>query len=90
MDHQALTQQLVAIARPAGKVIMDVYNDMPEAEIKSDGSPVTAADKAAEKIILAGLADCAPDIPVVSEESEESHRMNAPDRFFLVDPLDGT
>lgn len=90
MDHQALTQQLVAIARPAGMAIMDVYNTAPEAEFKADGSPVTAADKAAEKIILAGLADCAPDIPVVSEESEDSHRMNAPERFFLVDPLDGT
>jgi 3'(2'), 5'-bisphosphate nucleotidase len=90
MDHQALTEQLVAIARPAGNAIMDVYSKMPEAHVKLDGSPVTEADRAAEKIILAGLADCAPDIPVVSEESEESHRMQAPERFFLVDPLDGT
>ncbi len=90
MNHTALTEQLVAIALPAGEAIMDVYNKTPEAELKSDGSPVTEADKAAEKIILAGLQQCAPDIPVVSEENEESHRMNAPERFFLVDPLDGT
>lgn len=90
MNHTALTEQLVAIALPAGKAIMDIYSQPPEAELKSDGSPVTEADKAAEKIILAGLQQCAPDIPIVSEESEESHRMRAPERFFLVDPLDGT
>ena len=90
MDHQALTEQLVAIARPAGTAIMQVYDKMPKAEFKSDGSPVTEADRAAERIILDGLADCAPDIPVVSEENQESHRMKAPERFFLVDPLDGT
>ena len=90
MDHKALTEQLAAIARPAGRAIMDVYNKPPDTQFKSDGSPVTEADRAAEAIILAGLADCAPDIPVVSEESEESHGLRAPERFFLVDPLDGT
>ena len=55
-----------------------------------DGSPVTAADRAAEKIILEALAKKAPQIAVVSEENERSHGLAAPDRFFLVDPLDGT
>ncbi|MEX3009781.1 3'(2'),5'-bisphosphate nucleotidase CysQ [Hoeflea sp. TYP-13] len=90
MNYTALTKQLARIALAAGDAVMRVYNEPPEAKIKSDGSPVTKADKAAEEIILAGLRICAPDIPIVSEESEESHRLKAPARFFLVDPLDGT
>ena len=89
-NQQTLTDRLAEIALAAGDAIMQVYNDMPEAEFKTDGTPVTAADKAAEAIILAGLGQHAPDIAVVSEESEESHRLEAPQRFFLVDPLDGT
>ena len=89
-NERALTERLAEIALSAGEAIMHVYNDMPEAEFKTDGTPVTAADKAAEAIILAGLKRLAPEITVISEESEDSHRLNAPDRFFLVDPLDGT
>ena len=69
---------------------MAVYNKSFGHEIKDDGSPVTEADKAAEVIILAGLNKHAPDIPVISEENPDSHLVPAPDRFFLVDPLDGT
>ncbi len=58
---------------------------------KGDGSPVTVADEQAEKLILEGLARIAPDIPVVAEESVAAGRFPpASDRFFLVDPLDGT
>ena len=69
---------------------MAVYNKSFGHEIKDDGSPVTEADRAAEVIILAGLNRHAPDIPVISEENPDSHLVPAPDRFFLVDPLDGT
>ena len=69
---------------------MAVYNEGFEHDLKSDGSPVTKADKAAEKIILDGLERHAPDIAVVSEENPSSHALQAPDIFFLVDPLDGT
>ncbi|MEM6462494.1 MAG: 3'(2'),5'-bisphosphate nucleotidase CysQ [Pseudomonadota bacterium] len=89
-DLRALLQDMVQLAGPAGAAIMSVYQSPAEAEIKSDGSPVTEADRAAEAIILAGLRDLAPDIPVVSEEAHDSHKMEAPERFFLVDPLDGT
>jgi 3'(2'), 5'-bisphosphate nucleotidase len=58
---------------------------------KADRSPVTAADEASEKIILDGLSQLLPDVPVVSEEAAV---LPAPatlgERFFLVDPLDGT
>jgi 3'(2'), 5'-bisphosphate nucleotidase len=61
---------------------------------KADGSPVTAADEAAEAVIIEGLASLAPGIPVVSEESAADanpvQRLGANDSYFLVDPLDGT
>ncbi|GGB39207.1 3'(2'),5'-bisphosphate nucleotidase CysQ [Sphingomonas metalli] len=60
-------------------------------EIKADESPVTAADRAAEAILLAALARLAPGIPVVAEEEASAGRVPEVDaRFFLVDPLDGT
>jgi 3'(2'), 5'-bisphosphate nucleotidase len=58
---------------------------------KADGSPVTAADEAAEAAIRDGLARFAPDYPVVSEEADERDRPAVTGgRLILVDPLDGT
>ena len=58
---------------------------------KDDQSPVTAADEAAEQVILEGLAAELPDLAVVSEESAGTWRDRRPDGdFVLVDPLDGT
>ena len=57
---------------------------------KADRSPVTAADEASEKIILDGLSRLLPDAPVVSEESPLPAPATLGERFFLVDPLDGT
>src|SRR5437016_13131119 len=60
-------------------------------ERKADQSPVTAADRQSEEIILAGLARVAPGVPVIAEEEVAAGRI--PDisgAFFLVDPLDGT
>lgn len=90
MDTEALLGELAPVARVAGAAIMAVYGQDPEATLKTDGSPVTVADKAAEALILPALREIAGDIPVVSEENAESHKLKAPDRFFLVDPLDGT
>ena len=69
---------------------MEVYAQGPSAEYKDDGSPVTIADQAAEKVILEVLTEVSPEIPVISEENSTSHSITPPDRFFLVDPLDGT
>ena len=74
----------------AGKKIMDVYNKGPEKDLKSDGSPVTNADRDAEQIILTALKKVAPEILIVSEENALSHARVAEKKFFLVDPLDGT
>ena len=56
---------------------------------KSDDSPVTAADEAADRVIAAGLAEAFPDVLCVTEEQAQSHELKA-DTFFIVDPLDGT
>lgn len=89
---QQLLERLPALARQAGTAIMAVYATDFSVRGKGDASPVTAADEQAEAIILAGLADLAPGIPVVAEESVAAGRI--PDvsagRFWLVDPLDGT
>jgi 3'(2'),5'-bisphosphate nucleotidase len=84
-------QHLIALAEAAGRAIMDIYATDFTTKTKGDQSPVTAADEAAEKIILEGLARLHPEIPVISEEAAAQGRIPAvADHFFLVDPLDGT
>ena len=75
----------------AGAEIMRIYATDFAVAAKGDASPVTEADQRAEAIILAGLREIAPDIPVVAEEEAAAGRIPAIDgKFFLVDPLDGT
>ena len=74
----------------AGERIMDIYKTSINEELKSDGSPVTEADKDAEEIILTALKKVAPEILIISEENAISHEKAAEKRFFLIDPLDGT
>ena len=90
MSLNELAKLLEPVALKAGAKIMEIYSSDPEVDLKRDGSPVTEADLAAEKIILTALAKIAPDIPVISEENSTSHSLDAPKTFFLVDPLDGT
>lgn len=90
MNYSNLIASLEPAVISAGAVIMEIYERADGHDIKDDGSPVTEADKAAEKILLEALGKFAPEIPVVSEENPESHKLPAPDTFFLVDPLDGT
>ena len=92
----ALLQSLIYSAQRAGGAIMAVYASDFAVRDKADASPVTVADEAAEKIILADLAAIAPAVPVVAEESVAAGRVPAGfettrvESFFLVDPLDGT
>lgn len=90
LDLAQLAPSLADIARNAGAEIIEIYKTCPPASHKTDGSPVTRADREAERIVLAGLAKAAPNIPVVSEENAESHHLSPPSLYFLVDPLDGT
>jgi len=86
-----LLPELIRVAEEAGRETMRFYG-APEAVWKADGSPVTAADKAAEDVILPALRALTPDIPVISEE--EAAAGVSPEvtgsSFWLVDPLDGT
>jgi 3'(2'), 5'-bisphosphate nucleotidase len=81
------------IAYKAGAAIMEIYGEEDfTVEIKDDQSPLTAADKAAHEVIVAGLLKHFPDVPILSEEGANipySERKNW-QRFWLVDPLDGT
>ena len=88
--YMMLAERLVQPVRDAGKEIMQIHAAGVVADTKADGSPVTMADEAAEASLLHALREMAPDIAVISEENAESHRLAPPDRFFLVDPLDGT
>jgi 3'(2'), 5'-bisphosphate nucleotidase len=84
-------QSLIELAIKAGDAIMAVYATDFSATQKSDLSPVTEADEAAEKIILKGLAAISPEVPVISEEAAAAGNIpEVADTFFLVDPLDGT
>lgn len=77
------------LARAAGEAILPIWRSGVLAHTKADGSPLTEADLAAERILLAGLAAALPAIPVVSEEDPPAATA-LPERFLLVDPLDGT
>ncbi len=87
-----MLEQFEKIAVAAGAVIMDVYNSDFDVMLKGDQSPVTEADQRAEEIILAGLREAFPDIPVVAEEEVAAGRIpqTSEGRFILVDPIDGT
>ena len=91
-DKAALAAALCEIALRAGREILAVYASDFAVRGKADASPVTEADTRAERVILEGLGECAPGVPVVAEESVAAG--NVPDvgsgPFFLVDPLDGT
>ncbi len=82
---------IIDISRKAGERIMNVY-DKPVIEYKEDKSPVTEADIAAHHLICDFLKDNFPETPVISEESgiPDYEVRKKWDRFWLVDPLDGT
>jgi 3'(2'), 5'-bisphosphate nucleotidase len=90
-SRRELLEQLLPVSRAAGQAILDIYATNFDVRGKSDSSPVTAADERAEAIILPALATLTPSIPVVSEEAAAAGRIPAvAERFWLVDPLDGT
>ena len=89
-----LTQEALAIARHAGRRIVEVYSKECECDVsyKSDQTPVTTADLAAHDVILEQLQQLQPLLPVLSEESDSipfAERHEWP-TYWLVDPLDGT
>jgi 3'(2'), 5'-bisphosphate nucleotidase len=90
-DFPALADKLLPAVLAAGAAQMHLYECGVLVEQKPDSSPVTAADREAEALLLDGLWHAARGVPVVAEESVSLGE--APPRgtaFFLVDPLDGT
>lgn len=90
MNYDLLTTVMRRLSLEAGDKIMEIYNG-PDFEVKSksDDSPVTIADEAADEIISAGLREAFPDVALVTEEQAASHSVTAK-TFLIVDPLDGT
>ena len=90
-EMKALAESLLDVALAVARVQMAHFAAGVTVETKADRSPVTAADRESEDIILAALARIAPGIPVVSEEAAAvGHIPSTGDTYFLVDPLDGT
>ena len=90
MNYSDLTNVMRRLALQGGAKIMEIYeSDDFDVKVKSDDSPVTEADEAADAIISAGLRDAFPDVALVTEEQAASHDTQAM-TFLIVDPLDGT
>lgn len=90
MNYETLMPLMRKLAIEAGEKIMEIYEaDDFEVKSKSDDSPVTEADEAADALISAGLRAAFPDVMLVTEEQAASHAARG-DTFLIVDPLDGT
>jgi 3'(2'), 5'-bisphosphate nucleotidase len=91
MNDDALISLAAALALEAGVAILAVRRRGFDVVRKEDRSPVTEADHAAESIIVAGLRQATPTIPVVAEEEMAAGHVAEPTaEYWLVDPLDGT
>ncbi|WP_448327460.1 3'(2'),5'-bisphosphate nucleotidase CysQ [Sulfitobacter sp. M13] len=90
MDYEQLVTVMRRLSIEAGDKIMEIYgSDDFEVKTKSDESPVTIADEAADQIISDGLRAAFPDVVLVTEEQSATHSASG-DTFLIVDPLDGT
>lgn len=87
-----LLETLVAVARDAARVVLEVYETAFQVEYKSPRDPVTQADARANELIVRRLARSLPGVPCVAEESspEEFEGFRSAERVLFVDPLDGT
>lgn len=92
MRFLSVLPDVLRIADDASAKVMAIYNSDFKVELKSDESPITAADVASHRLIVEGLRCLSHDIPILSEEGSEvswDERRHW-HRFWLVDPIDGT
>ena len=93
MEDPVKIDSIIAIAKKAGQLILEVYDNKIAVELKEDSSPLTKADQKAHHYIANQLAIEYPSIPLLSEENPENHdyaeRKNW-NIFWMIDPLDGT
>jgi 3'(2'), 5'-bisphosphate nucleotidase len=85
-----LMEPLTDLVILAGAAILAVSRHTMTIDGKTDGSPVTEADLAADRIIRDGLARLVPEVPTLSEECVPLAKPPYEGSFFLIDPLDGT
>ena len=95
MDTAQLTELLepiVTLSKRAGDAILEVYATDFDVQAKVDDSPLTLADMASHRAIVAGLGSLTPDLPIISEESglPGYDERSLWSRYWLIDPLDGT
>ncbi len=92
MPHGIDIEEVKRIACAAGAAVLEVYGTEFSVETKDDESPLTEADRRSNVVILEGLARLDPAIPVISEEARTLpyEERCGWERFWLVDPLDGT
>jgi histidinol phosphatase-like enzyme (inositol monophosphatase family) len=83
-----LLNAIEEVARKAGNIALHFYRDRPAVEIKADGSPVTIADRSAERAAREWIASRFPDDGIVGEELGASPGRSA--RRWIIDPIDGT
>ena len=91
--HTNWLEKLFELAEQAGTETLKYYGKDAGKTTKADGSPVTLADKAVETLIIKGLRELHPDIPIVAEEAASNciiPTIPEGDYFWLVDPIDGT
>lgn len=89
--YPGIVEKMCLASILAGARIMAVYSEEDfGVEMKDDDSPITRADRLADKVIKKILKQNLPDIPIVSEESNCDLTSTMGDIYFLVDPLDGT
>jgi 3'(2'), 5'-bisphosphate nucleotidase len=86
----ALIEPLTELVAQAGAAILAINRGSMAVDGKADGSPVTEADMAADRVIAAGLARLLPEIQTLSEERTHLAQLPTASSFFLIDPLDGT
>ena len=92
MLNQINIENIVAIARQAGDIIMDIYKKDFVVEYKGDNSPLTEADTAANKVICEALIELYPSIPILSEENKVIPYAERKEweYYWCIDPIDGT
>lgn len=92
MDLQYILEVVKKVSVEAGAAIMDVYNNCEDMQVeyKEGDMPLTAADKAANRIIVACLRKEFPEYAILSEEEKDNLERLNNDYCFIVDPLDGT
>ena len=92
MSEAGIGARLALIVEAASGIILPLWRTGLTVDVKTDDSPVTEADRRGEALILERLGAEFPDIPVIAEEASSASGvpLSIAERFFLVDPLDGT